>query len=231
MSTHRDLAAPIPPDLELIRRSLAGTRLPQLPPEGKLAAVALVLAGDAADLHTCLIRRAERERDRWSGHIALPGGRVDARDPSALAAAIRETREEVGLRLDHVPCLGSLGIQPVRSAGTLTDMSLSPFVFHLGGALESLTPTDDEVAEAFWVPLRHLLDARNAVHRPTPRDGVILEFPAVFYRGHYIWGLTYRVLGMFFEHMDMRIASPTPRGDHGPSPAGSPSSGEPHSRP
>lgn len=208
MSTHRHPVPPIPPDLELIRRSLAGTQLPDARPEGKLAAVALVLAGESADLHMCLIRRAEHERDRWSGHIALPGGRVDAGDPNARAAAIREAREEVGLRLDHVPCLGSLRTQPVHSAGKLTDMSLSSFVFHLGETLEPLAPADSEVAEAFWVPLRHLLDPGNAIHRPTPRDGGILEFPAVLYQGHYIWGLTYRVLGMFFEHMELRIACP-----------------------
>jgi 8-oxo-dGTP pyrophosphatase MutT (NUDIX family) len=214
MSTRRDPDTPIPPDLEVIRRSLAANQGPDAPPEGKLAAVALVLAGETADLHVCLIRRAEHERDRWSGHIALPGGRVDAGDPSVRAAAIRETREEVGLRLDHVPCLGSLRTQPVRSAGKVTGMSLFPFVFHLGATLEQLTPTDDEVAEAFWVPLRHLLDPRNAVRRPTPRDGVILQFPAVLYQGHYIWGLTYRVLGMFFEHVDRRIADPEARGSH-----------------
>jgi 8-oxo-dGTP pyrophosphatase MutT (NUDIX family) len=207
------VAPPSPPDLERIRRALANTERALAGAEGTLAAVALVLAGQAADLHICLIRRAEHELDRWSGHIALPGGRVDAGDPSARAAAIRETWEEVGLRLDDAPCLGALGIQPVRSAGRVTGMSLSPFVFHLGDALEALTPTDEEVAEAFWVPLRHLLDPRNAVLRPTPRDGTILHFPAVAYRGHVIWGLTYRVLGTFFERMDLRIADPE-AGDH-----------------
>jgi len=210
MRPHRDPAAPIPPNLERIRLAFASHPHPDAPPEGKLAAVALVLAGATADLHICLIRRAEHEHDRWSGHIALPGGRVDAADRSARAAAIRETREEVGLRLDRVPCLGSLRTQPVRSAGRVTGMSLSPFVFHLGATLDRLTPTDDEVAEAFWVPLRHLLDPHNAVLRPTPRDGVILQFPAILYRGHYIWGLTYRVLGAFFERMDLRIADPEP---------------------
>ncbi len=207
MITHRHPAAPMPPDLGRIRRALAGTQLPEGRPEGKQAAVALVLAGEAADLHVCLIRRAEHEYDRWSGHMALPGGRVDAGDPSARAAAIRETWEEVGLRLDRAPYLGSLQTQPVRAAGKLTDMSLSSFVFHLGETLEQLTPTD-EVAEAFWVPLRHLLDPRNAVQRPTPRDGVTLDRPAVLYQGHYIWGLTYRVLTLFFERMHLRIGQP-----------------------
>ncbi|MBI2563354.1 MAG: CoA pyrophosphatase [candidate division NC10 bacterium] len=207
MTAHPHRALPMPPDLERIRRALAGTRLPDRPPEGTQAAVALVLAGEAADLHVCLIRRAEHERDRWSGHMALPGGRVGRGDPSARAAAIRETREEVGLRLDRAPCLGSLATWPVSSAGKPTGMSLSSFVFHLGGTLEQPT-LSDEVAEAFWVPLRHLLDPGNAAHRPTPRDGAILAQPAVLYRGHYIWGLTYRVLSVFFEHMHLQIARP-----------------------
>jgi len=207
MFAHPHRAAPMSPDLEQIRRALAGTGLPDRKPAGKQAAVALVLAGEAADLHVCLIRRAEHEPDRWSGHVALPGGRVDASDPSIRAAAIRETREEVGLRLDRAPCLGALETMPVSSAGQPTGMSLSSFVFHSGDMFEPFT-LSEEVAEAFWVPLRHLLDPRNAARRPTFRDGVSLDRPAVVYQGHYIWGLTYRVLTIFFEQMQLQIARP-----------------------
>jgi 8-oxo-dGTP pyrophosphatase MutT (NUDIX family) len=195
------------PDLERIRRALSGTQLPDRQPEGKQAAVALVLAGHAADLHVCLILRAEHAPDRWSGHMALPGGRVDAGDASARAGAIRETREEVGLWLDRVPYLGSLESLPVTAGGKPTGISLDSFVFHLGDMLEPFTPSD-EVAEAFWVPLRHLLDPRNAGSRPTVRDGLTQSRPAVLFQGHYIWGLTYRVLTMFFERMQLRIAQP-----------------------
>ena len=55
-----------------------------------------------------LIRRAEREGDPWSGHMAFPGGHIEAGE-SPLEAAIRETEEEVGLALArHSTLLGPL---------------------------------------------------------------------------------------------------------------------------
>jgi 8-oxo-dGTP pyrophosphatase MutT (NUDIX family) len=205
---HPPAPAPNPPELSYIRLSLASDRfLDQV--QSTHAAVALVLAGEAADLSVCLIRRAEHEPDRWSGHVALPGGRVDPIDLSPKEAAIRETREEVGLRLDRSPYLGSLGAQRINRNGIPGDLSLASYVFHLGGVLAPLTP-NYEVAEAFWVPLRHLLDPRNAGYRRASRDGEPYDSPAVLYQGHPIWGLTYRVLALFFERMQLRIAQPAP---------------------
>lgn len=51
------------------------------------------------DPEILFIKRAGRVGDRWSGHIALPGGRRDPPDVDDRAAAIRETKEEVGLDL------------------------------------------------------------------------------------------------------------------------------------
>jgi 8-oxo-dGTP pyrophosphatase MutT (NUDIX family) len=195
------------PALEVIRRALATTAFDDHPADCMQAAVALVLAGEPSDLHLCLIRRAEHPLDPWSGHVALPGGRVDPDDTSARAAAVRETSEEVGLRLERSAYLGSLGTMPVSSAGNPTGISLFSFVFHLGEKLEPLVRSD-EVAEGFWVPLRHLLDVRNAAYRRNLRNGLTLERPAVVYQGHYIWGLTYQVLTTFFERLQLQIARP-----------------------
>ena len=147
MLAHPDATAPNPPDLGHIQLSLAGTIL-QDREDSAHAAVALVLAGAAADLSLCLIRRAEHEPDRWSGHVALPGGRVDPIDRNSCEAAIRETREEVGLQLERSAYLGSLGAQRINRNGIPGDKTLCPHVFHLGGALEPFTP-NYEVAEAF----------------------------------------------------------------------------------
>ena len=45
------------------------------------------------------IKRASRVGDRWTGHVALPGGKRDPEDTDDRAASIREAWEEIGLDL------------------------------------------------------------------------------------------------------------------------------------
>ena len=57
------------------------------------------------DPEAVFIKRASRVGDRWTGHIALPGGRRDPEDADDRAAAIRETSEEIGLDLTPNNCI------------------------------------------------------------------------------------------------------------------------------
>lgn len=186
--------------LEQIRESL-GRHQPQRlerDPTHSEAAVALVLAGGRRELSLCMIRRAEHPLDPWSGHMALPGGRAGAADASSRAVAERETFEEVGLALPEGAALGPLSDVLVRIGGGDRRMILSPFVFHLGEPAP-LVPHQAEVAEAFWVPLSYLWDPRNAGHIEWESAGTRLAYPAIRFRGHPIWGITFRVLTLFSD--------------------------------
>jgi 8-oxo-dGTP pyrophosphatase MutT (NUDIX family) len=164
-------------------------RLPRAP-EMKVAAVAAVARQAADDVELLFIHRAEDPDDPWSGHMAFPGGRVEASDDGSMAAAIRETREEVGLDLarDGEP-LGRLSDVAAVGRGRPLSLVIVPFVF----AVDSLPAlrTNHEVAAVVWVPLGFLLDRSNRSTVPWRHGGLSLELPCYRFGEHVIWGLTF----------------------------------------
>ncbi|CAO1618336.1 unnamed protein product [Sympodiomycopsis kandeliae] len=114
------------------------------------------------------IKRATRPTDKWSAHVAFPGGRRDETDEDALYTAMRETWEEVGLDLADRDFLqiGQLDDREITSSlGKRLLMVLSPFVFLQTTPFShhpELQPT--EVASAHWIPLSHL-------YTPEPKWG------------------------------------------------------------
>jgi 8-oxo-dGTP pyrophosphatase MutT (NUDIX family) len=144
-----------------------------------------------------MIKRAEREGDPWSGHMAFPGGRMDKADAHGYAVAVRETEEEIGLALGpRDRCIGRLSDINARPLRGAFGMVVSPFVFRLDREIE-FTP-NYEVAEVVWVPLEFLLDTDN-------RDEMLWEgrnmrLPCYFYEQRCIWGLS---LMMLDELMDL----------------------------
>jgi 8-oxo-dGTP pyrophosphatase MutT (NUDIX family) len=180
-------------------------RLAAVPPAvdsdapGRRAAVAAVLRGTPgeAEAEILLIRRAEHPRDPWSGHMAFPGGRRDEGDPSLLATAIRETREEVGLDLEaQGELLTRLPDVPAIARGLRVGLTITPFVFALRG--EALLGLNDEVAEALWAPLGALGRGEGAGIVPYQREGLTLELPCLHVEGRMVWGLTYQMLQSLF---------------------------------
>ena len=77
-----------------------------------------------------LIQRSEEENDPWSGHMAFPGGGMDAIDnDDSLTTAIRETEEEVGLKLsrDNLYEQGRI-VRPLRKFHQM-ELELIPYIF------------------------------------------------------------------------------------------------------
>ncbi len=183
-------------------------------PERSQSAVAIILAGNPKNLSMAFVRRSERPGDPWSGHIAFPGGRAQASDPSAQAVAERETEEETGLRLDDAERLAYLGSAPVNLRGRASGMVLHPFVFHLPGTPPPMRPSD-EVAEGFWIPLADLFNPGFGAVHEVRYDGLLHRRPAIRWNGHTIWGLTWRTLETLAQRLDRTLAGHDPNLDDG----------------
>jgi 8-oxo-dGTP pyrophosphatase MutT (NUDIX family) len=116
----------------------------------KAAAVAVALVDVDGEAGLLLTRRAPTLRAH-AGQWALPGGRCDDGE-DAVAAALRELDEELGLRIASTEALGLLDDYPTRSGYRIT-----PVVLWVTDT-RSLMPNPTEVASVHRVALRPILD-------------------------------------------------------------------------
>jgi 8-oxo-dGTP pyrophosphatase MutT (NUDIX family) len=157
-------------------------------PEPAAAVATIVREGpDGADV--LLIERAERAGDPWSGHLAFPGGKREASDASLLHTALRETEEEVGLRLPEGALLARLGDVVARVNG----YRVAQFVFTLDRREPPLS-TSAEVTAVLWVPLALLSSPGGPTTFIVVVDGYPVEMPCVHLGGRVLWGMTYRMV-------------------------------------
>jgi 8-oxo-dGTP pyrophosphatase MutT (NUDIX family) len=123
-----------------------------------------------------------------AGQISFPGGRIEKHDPDAIAAALRETEEEVGLPRDRVSVIGRLdtyitgtGFEIIPVVGIVAPpykLAIDPF----------------EVAEAFEVPLSFILDKRNHQRVERQSGAHRRAFFVLPYEDRNIWGATAGIL-------------------------------------
>ena len=137
------------------------------------AAVAVVLGPTPAGLQLLFIERAQHPADPWSGHIAFPGGRIEADDPSPRAAAERETLEEVGLDLSEAEYWG----QGDDLTGHMLPVVVSGFVYRL--ETPAALTLNQEVSTAFWAGADQLRDPRKQTQYRMRRRGKEQAFPAL----------------------------------------------------
>ena len=100
-------------------------------PGFRRASVALILDTGGSEPRVLFIERARKKSDPWSGQIAFPGGNRDPEDVDIMDTALRETREEVGVTLNRVQCIGRLDDQQGRTNYRAIPLVISCFVFEL----------------------------------------------------------------------------------------------------
>ncbi len=157
----------------------------------KPAAVLVPIVVHARSPAVLLTQRPAHMREH-AGQVAFPGGRADPQDGSPVETALREAWEEVGLARERIDVIGRL---PVYRTGT--GYEVTPVVGLVTPGFE-LRLHPGEVAHAFEVPLRFLMDPRHHERRRLVLPELERDFLAMPYHadGHerFIWGATAAML-------------------------------------
>jgi 8-oxo-dGTP pyrophosphatase MutT (NUDIX family) len=176
----------------LRNRLLRQNSVRRLEEEPAVAAVAIIINPNDQGGSVLFIKRTERRGDPWSGQIAFPGGRKSPIDKGLAETAVRETREEVGIELTGHELLGHLPIVTTRSRR----LRVLPFVFQLKSSVS--IRANEEVADAFWVPLGDL-EGLEVESRDVRVDHGTLSADSYIVDGRVIWGLTFRIINLLLN--------------------------------
>lgn len=141
------------------------------------------------------------------GEVCFPGGRAESGE-SVIDAAIRETCEELGIRPEEIEVISELEPLTMGDGREVYPVSAR---LHIKD-IESLTLSEDEVAEVFRLPVKWLeehppvhydLAAAPDEELPDKLLGYLSHYGEYRktgktdyyeYEGHGIWGLTARII-------------------------------------
>jgi 8-oxo-dGTP pyrophosphatase MutT (NUDIX family) len=133
-----------------------------------------------------------------AGQISFPGGRVEQSDANAVATALRESEEEIGLPASVVDVLGAL-----PEYRTITGYRVTPVVALIERPF-TLRLDPFEVSEAFEVPLAFLMNPAHHERRIFTFGDIARTFYAMPYqagRRYFIWGATAAMLRNLYHFL------------------------------
>ena len=162
------------------------------PPRRAAVLVPVVARDEGA---TVLLTRRTEHLSSHAGQVAFPGGKIEGIDATPLAAALRETEEEIGLAPERIDPVGYLDLYQ-----TGTGFRIVPVV----GVVEpdfELAIDENEVADVFEVPLSYLMTASNHQRDSRVFRGLERHFYAMPYQGNYIWGATAGIIRNLYNRV------------------------------
>ncbi len=153
----------------------------------RFAAVMIIIHFTKKIPYVILIRRTKLVINH-AGEISFPGGNFMEEDVNMLGTAIRETSEEIGIRIKKQQVIGYL-----NAVKTLTSQYIIYPYIALIGKIPKITSTNYEVEKIIDAPLISLLKTRqnDTEHQ---QEFSISELPKFTYKNEIIWGATAKIL-------------------------------------
>ena len=156
------------------------------------AGVLVLLYEKEGEYHVVFTKRTSNV-EHHKGEISFPGGAFDKEDKTVEFTALRETYEEVGVRMQDVEVLGKLDDMVTRSNFAVTPLvGVMPYPY-------SFKVNEIEVAELLEVPLSHLLDKKNLILETRVFNDVTHVMQSYQYKDHVIFGATAMMLRQFLD--------------------------------
>jgi 8-oxo-dGTP pyrophosphatase MutT (NUDIX family) len=137
---------------------------------------------------TVLLTQRAQHLPNHAGQVSFPGGKIEKSDASPLAAALRESNEEIGIDASFIEPLGYL------------DVYMTTLGYRVVPLIARVTPgfvlrlSTDEVDDTFEVPLAFLMDQANIQRHSREWQGLTRHYYAITFGERYIWGVTAGIL-------------------------------------
>lgn len=168
------------------------------PPEDpeRVSAVLMLFAPSSDGGVDVVLTARSRDLRAHPGQVSFPGGGVDLTDAGPVAAALRETQEEVGVDPASVDVVGTMPPLFLSPSGN----SVTPVLawWPTPGEVRVVDPAEVERAER--VPVAELVDPgrRFTVAHPSGYSGPGFEAGGLF-----VWGFTAMLLSAVLDLADL----------------------------
>ncbi|PTB97536.1 coenzyme A pyrophosphatase [Marivirga lumbricoides] len=156
------------------------------------AVMIMLYPGEEGKIYFPLTQR-QNYKGVHGGQVSLPGGKKDEEDSSLIETAIRETQEEIGVKVKDSQVIGSL-----------TDLNITASNFLVKPVISFLEKKPVfvrdpyEVAHIFSTDIDHILHSDTLkVTELTVGEGINLEAPYFDIKNKVVWGATAMILSEF----------------------------------
>ncbi len=172
-----------------------------LPPDDSSATdgAVLMLFGEGKRGPDILLTERAHTMRSHPGQISFPGGKMDDTDVDAVATALREAQEEVGLdptAVDILAELPQLWLPP-------SNFAVTPVVAWWREACPVSVVDPEEVHTVMRVPLEELLDPQHRVTVTHPNGYSSPAFLVGESKNLILWGFTAGIINKLFDYVGL----------------------------